>query len=195
MLCVQYLASAMRPSHPSHEVVQLPSGPRQMKLTLQSRYMPSLAPHLVNGIVPQVSYKRILNKIHMSTVASVKAKLVNRVLQGTPPPISASEMRLPKSGRRTLAQLRDDRCFRLKNYQVFIKKIADDSCPECGIASHSAPHLFCCMAYPTDLTFLNLWTKPVQAALFLATLPSFSHLAALDLSCPVSNAGNNYNTE
>jgi hypothetical protein len=125
----------------------------------------------------------IINKIHSSTVAAVKSRLTNRLLQG-PPPISKAEMRLPKLVRRTFAQLRDERCFLLKSYQVFIKKITDDTCHECGIASHTACHLFCCPAHPTSLDLLNLWTKPVQSAMFLTTLPSFSRLAALDLPLP-----------
>jgi hypothetical protein len=156
-----------------------------MKHTLQSRHMPSLEPHLVNGIIPQVSYKRIINKIHSDTVTSVKRRLVNRVLQGPPPPISTSDIRLPKLARRTLAQLRDDRCFNLQTYQIFIKKIIDDSCPECGTVPHTAPHMFCCPAHHNDLKFIDLWTKSVQSVLFLTTLASFSHLAALDLPLPL----------
>jgi hypothetical protein len=53
-----------------------------MKHTLASRYMPALAPHLVNGIDPEVSYKRIVKAIHSSPVAAVKSKYFNRLLQG-----------------------------------------------------------------------------------------------------------------
>jgi hypothetical protein len=95
LICTQFLAHAMRPAHPSHETVLCPSGPRQMKFTLQSRYISSLVPLLVNRIIPQVSYKRIINKIHTDMVAAVKSRLTNKHLQGPPPLVSKSEMRLP----------------------------------------------------------------------------------------------------
>jgi hypothetical protein len=174
----------MHPAHPLHEVVQHPPGPRQMKYTLASRYMPALAPHLVNGIVPEISYKRIVNEIHSSTVKTVKSRLFNRILQGPPPPIASTEIRLPKLARRTSAQLRDDQCCHLQTYQKMIKKVMDDACPECGIAPHTTAHLFCCPAHPTSLNIYDLWLKPVEMSQFLVTLPSFSHLSALDLPLP-----------
>jgi hypothetical protein len=61
MLCAQFLASAMRPMHPSHELVFLPPGPkkkkygRPLKETLSSIYMEKVRPYLNDdGIMAEV---------------------------------------------------------------------------------------------------------------------------------------------
>jgi hypothetical protein len=54
ILCTQFLASAMRCDHPSHDLVNLPHGPRLMKHTLSSRYLPSLTLDLNDdSVIPE----------------------------------------------------------------------------------------------------------------------------------------------
>ena len=53
LLSSQFLARCLVPSHPSHQTVTAPSGPRQMKHTLQSRFFPTFHPILQMGCSPQ----------------------------------------------------------------------------------------------------------------------------------------------
>ena len=67
MLCAQFLASCLRPTHPSHETVLIPPGPRTnasgrpMKETLQSKFSAVVAPFLKaeGGTVHDVNYIHI----------------------------------------------------------------------------------------------------------------------------------------
>jgi hypothetical protein len=101
MLCKQFLVSALRRAHPSHEVVLRPPGPRKnskgrpMKETLSSKYLSSVDHFLSDGIMSEVSYKRTLKTIHSDTVSHVKSiQGINPLLGCRPPPVSASEQRL-----------------------------------------------------------------------------------------------------
>ena len=49
LLCSQSLAKSPQPSDRFFKTVTLPSGPRNMKQTLQSRFLPTVSPFLVNG--------------------------------------------------------------------------------------------------------------------------------------------------
>jgi hypothetical protein len=113
-------------------------------------------PFLQDGTIKEITYKKRLDAIHSSAVAAaISRQGPNRVLQGPAPAISASEQKLPLPARSTLAQLRDDRCCKLKTYLFFIKK-ANDLCPECQMEAHSVNHLFRCPAYPTSLKPIDL---------------------------------------
>jgi hypothetical protein len=179
VLCTQYLASAMRRDHPSHETVLIPSGPRRMKETLQSRYMHAVEPYLYDKVIMEASYKRILSDIHMATVsAAISRPGPNRVLGCRPPAVSSSEKRLPRSWGTTLSHLRSDFCSKTKFYQFFIKKVNDDLCPECQTEAQSVNHLFRCPALPTSLRPIDLWKNPITVANFLRGFPSFAALPA-----------------
>jgi hypothetical protein len=54
LLSSQFLASALRRSHPSHELVTAPSRPH-MKSSLQTKYGPALAPYLHEGVVTEAN--------------------------------------------------------------------------------------------------------------------------------------------
>jgi hypothetical protein len=186
MLCAQFLASCLRRCHPSHDVVQLPPRPRKnkhghpLKERLSSRFLDVVSPHPVDGIIPEASYKRIRNKIHTTAVQNyIQSAAPNRLLGVRPPEVSRSEETLPRIYRRILAQLRDDRCSSLQTYQYFIKKANDDICLHCHLAPETVLHLFSCAANPTHLNVLAMWQIPVEAARFLSTHPSFSHLPPL----------------
>ena len=51
LLAAQYLASAMRETHPIFVTVTEPSGPQNLKATLQSAFYEDVAPYLDDGIV------------------------------------------------------------------------------------------------------------------------------------------------
>ena len=56
LISSQYLARAIQPNNPFHNVVAYPSGIRNMKQTLQSRFLHCVAPYLSSGIRPPTDY-------------------------------------------------------------------------------------------------------------------------------------------
>ena len=192
MLCAQFLVSAMRPIHPSHDLVQLPPGPRKNKLgrplkeTLSSKYGHVVAPFLNDqGVMAGVSYKRARESIHTAAVQnSIRKQGPNPLIGRIAPPVSASERRLPRKFRTTLNQLRSIHCSALQSYQLKINKANSDTCPECRCAPQSVLHLFSCSAYPTQLTPIDLWYNPIKCAELLVNIPTFSHLPPLTISPP-----------
>ena len=182
MLAKQHLASCLRPSHPSHAVVKAPSGPRSMKETLKSKFLPALQPHLDNdGNIDPANYNNVKNAIHTESVArSISSFEPNRLLGTLPPPISTSESRLTRIQRTTLAQLRSGHCRLLGDYKVLTGMSTSALCPQCLFRRHTVPHLFNCDAAPTSLTLRDLWINPVTVVNFLVTLPSFATLIPKD---------------
>ena len=175
MLCTQFLASCYREDHPSTAVVTLPSGPRSMKNTLQSKHLPLLEPHLVNGRID--NYNNTLKAIHTQSVTNTINSLdPNPVLGAAPPPISPSERRLSRVQRTTLAQLRSGHCRFLGDYKLLTGRDTSAICPECLFRRQTVPHIFQCDACPTQLSLRDLWVNPVKVVEFLVTLPSFSAL-------------------
>ena len=49
MLCEQSLLRALRPDHPSNAVVSTDPGPRNIRSTLRSKFLPSIQSHLQDG--------------------------------------------------------------------------------------------------------------------------------------------------
>jgi hypothetical protein len=177
LLSKQFLASALRPDHPSHSLVTRPEDSRKMKPTLQSRFVESLSPYLINGTLPPNSYKQTIKSIHTSSVEkAISLAEPNRVLGYPPPEIDPSESSLPRLTRTTLSQLRSSYCRRLRSYQNRINPDTSPTCPHCKQTDHTTHHLFNCRAYPTKLLPQDLWKNPTQVAIFLYTLPDFSDL-------------------
>jgi hypothetical protein len=183
--CRQFLFSAFRVDHPSHTTVNFQTGQcigRKGGIvhTLQSRYKESVEQYLTDGVVPEAEYKKIIKDIHTKTVEASKKSLINNVLGGLPPAIHISERSLPRLSRRTLCQLREDKCIGLETYKYKIGTAPDDLCPLCCGDSHTSQHLFECPASPTNLSFHDLWKRPRsarEAVNFLRTLDSFDHLS------------------
>ena len=179
--CRQFLVSVLRVNHPSHLTVNLSTGQRIGRKggivhTLQSRYRESVEHYLTDGVVPEAEYKKIIKDIHTKTVDTSKKSLINNVLGGLPPAIHLSERSLPRLSRRTLCQLREDRCIGLETFKHKIGTAPDDLCPLCHNDSHISQHLFDCPASPTNLNFHDLWKRPREAVNFLRTLDFFNHL-------------------
>jgi hypothetical protein len=109
--CCQFLASASRVKHPSHSVIQLPTGERWGRKgivhTLQSRFSHEVQPYLTNGILPSSNYKKTIKAIHTKVVARNKQTLRNKILGRTPPEIEPLEDTLPRHTRAVLCQLRE----------------------------------------------------------------------------------------
>ena len=181
LLAAQTLVSAKRPGHASHEVVNLPSGPRRMKETLSSKVGHRVAPHLVDNIVPAAAYKETIDKIHTEIVAeSIARSADNRVLGAPAPKIDPSETSLSRPTCATLAQLRSGHCAKLRDLQLRFGTSDSDTCPECRLFSDSVDHLFNCPAHPTNLSPIDMWTRPEKSRnIFLVTPP----LATFRLLC------------
>ena len=189
LLCSQYLASALRPSHPSHAIVTRASGPRTIKTTLQNRFLPSIAQYLNNNITPPDSYQQIINNIHTDAVQqAIRQFPPHRFLLNSPPPINPEELDLPRPYRTTLSQLRSGHCKVLSGYRAEVGLSNDPLCPSCRGEPHDPPHLFNCSFHPTDLEPVDLWSRPVRTSHFLSSLPFFDFLPVLSpSSLPLTN--------
>ena len=180
MLCSQFLLGALRPDHPSNAVVSADPGPRRIRSTLRSRFLPIVQPYLQDGATPEESYRESLGDIHRRAVAdAIAAARPNRVLGQPPPPVSAEEKDLPRHFRTTLAQLRSGFSSAMGDYLHRIGRLPSPLCPECGTTDHTVQHLFRCSAHPTNLCPADLWERPREVAHFISSLPSFVHLPAL----------------
>ena len=87
----------------------------------------------------------------------------NKVINDTPPKINAQEQTLPRYTRRSLAQLRANKCPLLIEY---LYKISPDThptpmCPLCNAHTHNTNHLCACQHIHTSLTPISLWENPV----------------------------------
>ena len=172
LLSSQFLARCLIPSHPSHSIVTAPSGPRNMKQTLQSRFLPTVAPYLTNGTLPPTTFKATLKSLHTSAVSStISSRPPNRVLQAPAPPVSEEELDLPRPYRTTLAQLRSGFCPALNSYLERVGRSPNDLCPSCHSSPHTTSHIFTCPSHPTSLTVRDLWDRPCAVAEFLPSLP------------------------
>ena len=173
MLCCQFLATCLQPSHPSHPVVIADPGPRYKKRTLLRYYRAHVENHTgVDGTIADVDAARA--EIHTAAVVnSIEARGDNRVLDTPPPPIDPEEEQLPRKTRRTLSQLRSGFCPCLEDYRHRVGLSESGICPCCRREEHTVQHVFECPDHPTELRPLDLWLHPNRAAEFLRTLPFF----------------------
>ena len=172
LLSSQFLARCLVPSHPSHQIATAPSGPRQMKHTLQSRFLPTVAPYLTDGHLPPDSFRATIQSLHTAAVShTISSRPPNRVLQEPNPEVAEEEAELPRSYRTALAQLRSGFCPVLNSTLERIGRSPDDLCPSCRGAPHTTAHLFSCPSYPTNLATRDLWRRPRAVAEFLRSLP------------------------
>ena len=185
MRCTQFLASCMRPHHPSHHVVIQSPGHRNMKATLSSKFHRKLAPYLRNGIITQNGYNKTVKRIHTKAVSDEIINLgPNRVLGAIAPPIDKSELSLSRGHRSLLAQLRSGFSSSLRSYQHTIGKVDSPTCPDCGFLPQTTHHVFDCLSSPTNLTVYDLWRRPREVIRFLNSVPSFAHIPPLDPPAP-----------
>ena len=110
----QYLARALQPNNPSLSVVTSLSGSKDMKQTLQSRFLHCVAPHLSNSILPPTNYGTTIKSLHTRAVIISKSLLShNRILQTASPQIALEETNLSWPYRSTLSQLQSSFCSSL----------------------------------------------------------------------------------
>ena len=90
----------------------------------------------------------------------------NRFLSVTPSDIDEEEIFLSQLG---------SNLFLLHRVSL----VLSPACPEFGDPNPSAPQLFSYPSVPTDLLVVDLWERPGESALFISSLPFFSHLPTL----------------
>ena len=164
----------IQPHHPSHNTVSSPSGTRTNKHTLQSRFFPTVAPHLVGGTLPPASYNTVIKSLHTEAVATaIASQTPNRVLLSPPTTVAIEERSLPRPYRSTLSQLRSGFCRSLNYYNERIGRTQDPLCPHCRGEPQTTNHLFSCPVFPTQLGVGDLWHRPGLVSRYLNTLPFF----------------------
>ena len=183
LLSSQFLARSLNPNHVSYPYTSLDQGPRKLRHTLRSKVIGDVEPYLEDdGTISGSNFHKVKDNLHTDIVRkAISRSSVNRVIGRKPPPININENHLPRASRVALSQLRSGHCARLRDYQLkYLKKVADDLCPNCQLDSQSVSHLFDCPAKPTTLTSEDLWNNPWGVADFLRSLPEFSDLPPPD---------------
>ena len=175
--CQQFLAGALRLDHPSYPTVTSYSGPRNMKHTLQSRFLPSISHLLQEDIMPSHNYRAALCSLHTEAMTGAIAETGhNRVLGTRPPQVDPSELLLGRSQRTALSQLRSSHSGRLNSYLHRVGWAPSPTCPDCQQSDHTVSHVFSCPSAPTQLTPVDLWKRPQQVVSFLSSTPAFAFL-------------------
>ena len=100
MLCSQFLAGALRPSHPSFPLVTQDPGPRSETRIplLQTAFRRKIAEFLEDdGTADPANHRSTISGIHSAAVAAHLANRdENRVLRRHAPRISPAETTLPR---------------------------------------------------------------------------------------------------
>ena len=175
LLCSQYLATCLQPSHVSFPIVTADPGPRRMKQSLRTGFSDQVNDLLVDGCIRDIKLAR--STIHTRAVQdAIGSRRLNGVLSLAAPDVDHAEVDLPRVARTTLAQLRSGYCSALNTFQHRINQAPDTICPCCRQADHTTQHLFDCPEHPTDLVPLDLWQRPGEAVDFLITWPCFDRL-------------------
>ena len=139
--------------------------PREMKETIITRHYQTMLPLLANN------RKDTLQALHTSFVdTTIDNMKDNRVLNIQPPSTNDEDTPLQRQQRKTLSQLRPGDCKLLNSYKKRLKQNDSSRCPDCGMDPQDVPHLFDCMAYPNDLSPVNLWDKPIEKIRELSVL-------------------------
>ena len=163
MITKQFLAAFHQNNHPGNKYLNQQKPPRNLRKTLLD-HEPEIREKYRAGNL----YKDTLKSIHTETVhRTISSYPPNRVLQTQPPEINKEERDLDRKTRTRLARLRSGFCRSLKSYMSRIDDQETDSCPLCHVSPHDTLHLFNCSENPTDLSPIDLWTRPKLAANFL----------------------------
>ena len=165
MLTSQYRENMRDPSHPLHNTLTDPKPDRKMKNTAQDTDY-SLVVHSCDSETDvEKDRKRNRSTIHTEIVKEHLENIgINALLERTAPNVHGSELELPRAMRRTLAQLRAQKCPLLRKYLHSIGAAEDACCPLCWRSEHNTAHLFECKEIVTQLAPKDLWEQPVLAA-------------------------------
>ena len=118
LISSQYLVRAFQLNNLSHSIVTSLSGNRNMKHTIQSRFLHYVASHLLSGILSPTDYGTSIKSLHTRAVTITKSFLsYNRVLHTVSTQIAPEEANISYPYRSTLSQLRSSFCSSLHFYQ------------------------------------------------------------------------------
>ena len=163
LLCKQYLAGTFLPAHPGNKNLQNYNPMRNKKPTVR-KFKEEVSAKFQSDL----TYKETLKCLHTESVKNAIDKYdKNRVLDAKPPEINPEEQTLSRRVRVELSRLRSGFSRKLNYYHSRIDQKVQDRCPLCEETPHDTKHLFNCKENPTNLTIINLWTKPKEVALFL----------------------------
>ena len=178
MAYAQNLASALRPTLPSHAIVTRPSGPQTQRKTLQSNFLAKISAYPTINIIPIDEYEQIYKKIRTQAVQEVICiQPPNPIIQTQPTTVDPMEKTLPRVHRTALSQLRSGFSKALNSYQSRLDPSKNGACPDCSSgASPTTNHLVNCLAGPMELDVRNHSLRPDRFARFVSSYPCFYQL-------------------
>jgi hypothetical protein len=163
LLSDQFAAATSSPQHPNHHLFTAPPPPRLMKMTLK-RFSEKRVARAAADLPPHAVPAAIKRQLHTRAAKKAATSAENVVLGHNPPNIASEEKKLTRTARTRLAQLRSGFSRALKHYLHRIDPATPDVCPNCHDTPHDTKHLFNCIAHPTILKIIDLWTRPVRVA-------------------------------
>ena len=82
-------------------IVTQPSGQRNQRDTLQSKFLPKISAYLTNNITPIDEYEQIYKEIHTQAVQeAIRTQPPNPIIQTQPPTVDPVEKTLPRGNGR-----------------------------------------------------------------------------------------------
>ena len=165
IISTQFLAGAFNVNRPYHFTSKPSKSPGTIKKTLQFKFGEDIE-KLQKTIS---STKEIKVTIHKET--ALKAKFSYKCDQWPlgfeNAEVSCAVTKLPRSTRRTLAQLKSRYSTLLYSFNSRINNEIENKCELCNGTPHDTTHLFNSPSNPTELEAIDLWLKPVEVAAFL----------------------------
>ena len=165
LITSQFREGALDPDHPMHQAAIEPDQERKMKGTAFNTSCITVMHSCSNQGEEGKDRKRNKKKLHTAIVKQhIENIPAHPLINRKPPQVHKTELTLPRQTRRTLAQLRAQKCPLLQGYLHGIGAAEDPRCPLCGHDGHDTAHLFVCPSIPTDLTPIELWRRPAEVA-------------------------------
>ena len=98
MVSALYLASALRPTHSSHTIITQPSGPRNQRDNLQSKFLQKISAYRTNNTTPIDEYEQMYKEIHTQAIReAIRTQPPNPIIQIQPPTVDPVEKNPSKS--------------------------------------------------------------------------------------------------
>ena len=155
LIAPQYLAACFHPGHPGRKHLDRLPDPRPERGENFLIYKPTVQPYY-EGIEPSdLVYKTTIKSLHTKAIHQTILSYPpnpNRVLGIPPPPINPVVLKLKRTTRSTLSQLRSGFSKKLKSYINILDPANPNECPDCLATPHDTTHLFECAQNPTDPT-------------------------------------------
>ena len=151
----QLRQKAQHPEHTLHQLTLQPHQPRNVKQTIFHNTNYTTNRDTIPDTTTLQTVKNDMKRKHTEIVQSrLQTRTNNTVINGTSPKINAQEQTRPRYTRRTLAQLRANKCLLLIEY---LHKISPDThptpmCPLYNAHTHNTNHLSTCQHRATHYT-------------------------------------------